>query len=114
VFTHGSYCDDRGAPVIDLLSVSFTTIEGRPRPNADIPRRNLLFMHAVSVGMSRAEVLRRLRDKLPPPEINAESLTWKAKGNYRFNAMKHYQFTKWTAQLLFKQGWLTNIVVRAE
>ena len=110
----GFYYDDRDGRVIDTLSVFRPASDlARLLPQADLPRKKLLFMGVVTLGMSRAEILRLLHAKLPPPERETDKLVWKVEGARRFNSTNHHLFRAWSAKLRFDHDQLSDITLDA-
>jgi hypothetical protein len=101
---------DRGK-VLDYISLAENS--DADLPVAHLPRKQTRFMGVVALGTGKAEVLKALRGRLPPPkEVNGE-LTWEAKGFVRVSRLNDITNTKWRARLRFEGGRLTEIVIEA-
>ena len=117
LWADGFYYDDHDRRVIDSLSISSPPKDDRSTPlkdrdpQIDLPASSVRFMGSVTLGMSRAEVLRFLRVKLPSPQRKANELVWKALGSYTFS---HYKVSSWTATLHFEQDRLDDISISAD
>jgi hypothetical protein len=86
-----------------------------PRIPARVRSRSLAFMGMVLPGMSRAQVLRLLRNRLPPPKAEASALTWEMRGWATIHPprpdMRGTEYRVWDAQLRFRKDTLTDICV---
>jgi hypothetical protein len=85
----------------------------------DVPalRRHIakkIFMGVVSLGMTKRQILAALRGKLPPPTVNQDHWTWKAKGLVQVNGNQADDEHEWTADMEFDEGRLQEISVTAE
>jgi hypothetical protein len=110
----GFYYNDQGGRVIDSLSVFIpSSEEAQLLPMADLPRKELLFMGVVSLGMGQKEVMKLLQGKLPKPKRDGATLVWKVDGDFRFNSVNHYRFKNWTAKLQFDRNQLSEINIDA-
>jgi hypothetical protein len=98
--------------VLDQLSLGVNSDAGE-LPVAHLPRKQTRFMGVVALGMTKSEVLRLLRGKLPPPiDANGE-LVWEATGFVRVSRLNHDTNTKWRATLRFEGDRLAEIEIRS-
>src|SRR5207245_1509129 len=105
---------DHSAVIDELAVIRATAITGCFGP-ATLPAargRSRITWHGLSLGMTRAQVLRRTKRVLPSPRAKAEAIVWEAKGFVRANDQT--TFRSWTAELGFEHGRLSSIDLSCE
>jgi hypothetical protein len=101
LWADGFYYDNYNRRVIDSISISSPPKDDRLTPSKDrdpqidLPSSSVRFMGSVTLGMSRAEVLRSLSGKLHSPQRN-------------------YKISNWTATLHFEQDRLDRICIEVD
>jgi len=125
VWADGFYYNDKDGRVADHLWIG----QWGPASPDDIriPIAHLLpaqarFLGAVTLGMTRRQVVAALGSRLPPPRISrtqppfapGDDWTWTSPGFFRFNALNHNVVRSWTATLTFRRGKLDVIDIDAD
>lgn len=115
---------NRYGRIVDTLSV-FSDLHGQPghRRGRHRSGERMLFMGVISLGMTKAAVLRSLRRKLPPSRTlhdefwkgtGREELGWHMSGVAERTPSQPPRFTVWDAKLLFEKNRLVGIDVACE
>ena len=98
--------------VLDFLSI--TPCSHDPKiPVAKLSGKQTLFMGVVSLGMTKAEVLRVLKSKLPPPKAQENALVWEATGFVRVSHLNNVVTKSWRVELRFEREKLQEIRIEA-
>jgi hypothetical protein len=114
IYADGFYYPDHSPHEVrdDWVIDEFSLTAGPPdyfAPSAEISRKRASFMGVVSLGMTKTETLRLLKDRLPPPKIDGSALVWAANGFHRINRTNDCVVRAWSAKLTFRDDKLEKI-----
>ncbi len=101
--------------IVDTLGLS---LDGRNPVRPAPSSWRLAFLGTILPGMSRKDVMARLKGRLPPPAVLRDTF-WNGKGQQEFgwrmagrtgrSAFGRARFTEWTTRLLFERDRLIEI-----
>jgi hypothetical protein len=121
-----NYSDGKNAPrgrTVDFIVVTAQE-SSSDSPSISLTPAQCEFMGCVRPGITRAEVMTILKDKLPPPAIEYDNvnegdagkarhvtLRWEARGYVRLNENAQATKTNWVALLKFVNERLVSILI---
>lgn len=100
VYADGLYYRENGARVVDQIFLR-THANDPELPQARLSRREVRFLGVVALGATKSETLHLLASRLPPPKVDGDEFSWKARG---FAHTHNGNFKTWKAILTFKDG----------
>lgn len=109
ILVDGFYYNDQGR-VIDQITISGGEgAEEKGVPLISIPAKEMSLFGTVSLGLSKGNVLKRIRKFVPHPQVKSDQLKWHSSGLSHVNG--ELTFKDWTVELSFTHGRLDEISI---